>query len=340
MKSSLFFSRTFDFLELYLNKQRSKSPYTIKAYRDSLTVFRKFLLEQKKISILKFSFQDCTRDLILDFMTYLKTEGKSVTTCDERLAAIKSYLWYVADSDITWQSVAISIGNVPFLKKKKVIKDTIEQNCLKDLFNLPQKNKKGNRDRMILILLYDSAVRVSELTHLNISDVQSSGQNPYIRVEGKGDRQRLVSISSNTVQHIEAYLKNYHTFTEDSKSPFLYTTIKGNQFRMSERNIERIIDKYAKLLREKHPEMPAKLHPHMFRRTRATDLYQHGVDLEVVSRFLGHSSTQTTRIYANPSVEQIRVAVEKAANKNIDTPVKQNWSSKNEDEIAKLCGLR
>lgn len=340
MKSSLFFSRTFDFLELYLNKQRSKSPYTIKAYRDSLTVFRKFLLEQKKISILKFSFQDCTRDLILDFMTYLKTEGKSVTTCNERLAAIKSYLWYVADSDITWQSVAISIGNVPFLKKKKVIKDTIEQNCLKDLFNLPQKNKKGNRDRMILILLYDSAVRVSELTHLNISDVQLSGQNPYIRVEGKGDRQRLVSISSNTVQHIEAYLKNYHTFTEDSKSPFLYTTIKGNQFRMSERNIERIIDKYAKLLREKHPEMPAKLHPHMFRRTRATDLYQHGVDLEVVSRFLGHSSTQTTRIYANPSVEQIRVAVEKAANKNIDTPVKQNWSSKNEDKIAKLCGLR
>lgn len=211
---------------------------------------------------------------------------------------------------------------------------------MKDLFNLPEKTKKGNRDRMILILLYDSAIRVSELTHLNISDVQLSGQNPYIRVEGKGDRQRLVSISSNTVQHIEAYLKNYHTFTEDSKSPFLYTTIKGNQFRMSERNIERIIDKYAKLLREKHPEMPAKLHPHMFRRTRATDLYQHGVDLEVVSRFLGHSSTQTTRIYANPSVEQIRVAVEKAANKNIDTPVKQNWSSKKEDEIAKLCGLR
>lgn len=340
MKSSLFFSRTFDFLELYLNKQRSKSPYTIKAYRDSLTVFRRYLLEQKKFSILKFSFQDCTRDLILDFITYLKMEGKSVTTCNERLAAIKSYLWYVADSDITWQSVAISIGKIPFLKKKKVIKNTIDQNCLKDLFNLPEKTKKGNRDRMILILLYDSAVRVSELTHLNISDVQLTGQNPYIRVEGKGDRQRLVSISSNTVSHIEAYLKNYHTFSEDLNSPFLYTTMKGNRFRMSERNIERIIDKYAKLLREKHPELTAKLHPHMFRRSRATDLYQHSVDLEVVSRFLGHSSTQTTRIYANPSVEQIRAAVEKAANKDIETPVKQNWSSKNEDEIAKLCGLR
>ena len=91
---------------------------------------------------------------------------------------------------------------------------------------------------------------------------------------------------------------------------------------------------------EKHPEMPAKLHPHMFRRSRATDLYQNGVDLEVVSRFLGHSSIQTTRIYANPSVEQMREAVEKIANKDIEVPVKQNWSSKNEDEIAKLCGLR
>lgn len=65
-----------------------------------------------------------------------------MTTCNERLAAIKSYLWYVADSDITWQSIAISIGKIPFLKKKKTIKDTINQNCLKDLFNLPGKQKK------------------------------------------------------------------------------------------------------------------------------------------------------------------------------------------------------
>lgn len=338
MKTDLFFSKTYDFLELYLKTQRSMSEHTIKAYRDSLTLFRRYLLEQKNMPIMKFAFQDCTRDLVLDFINYLKSEGKAVTTCNERLAAIKSYLWYVADSDVTWQSVAISVGKIPFLKKKKLIKDTLKTEYLETLFSLPKKDKKGNRDRMILILLYDSAIRVSELTHLQVSDVQIKNDNPYIRVEGKGDRQRLVSISENTVKHINGYLNHFHSgSTHDT--PFLYSKIKGRISRMTERNIERIVDKYTDLLREKFSEIPKSIYPHMFRRTRATDLYQNGVNIEVVSRYLGHSSTITTRIYANPSVEQMRNAIEKSVDRISCVPAQQQWAE-NEDEIARHCGLR
>ena len=76
-----------------------------------------------------------------------------------------------------------------------------------------------------------------------------------------------------------------------------YTIIHGQPHQMSPGNVERIINKYADTVRDKHPDLPPKVHPHMFRRTRATDLYQSTVDLELVSRILGHASTQTTRIY-------------------------------------------
>ena len=105
---------------------------------------------------------------------------------------------------------------------------------------------------------------------------------------------------------------------------------------MSPGNVERIVKKYADQVRSDYPEMPEKVYPHMMRRTRATNLYQDGVELELVSRILGHSSTQTTRIYAAPSVEMLREAME---NQNEVPDEKPLWEGK-EEELARLCGLR
>ena len=88
--------------------------------------------------------------------------------------------------------------------------------------------------------------------------------------------------------------------------PLIYSRIKGNIAPMSSGNILRIINKYADQNWLDCPELPERVHPHMFRRTRATGLYRSGVELEMISVILGHSSTQTTRIYAAPSVEMIR----------------------------------
>jgi len=82
--------------------------------------------------------------------------------------------------------------------------------------------------------------------------------------------------------------------------------IKGARHRISPGNIERIINKYADSIRGEFPSLPAQVYPHMFRRTRATNLYQSGVALELVSRILGHSSTETTKIYATPSIEMLK----------------------------------
>lgn len=101
---------------------------------------------------------------------------------------------------------------------------------------------------------------------------------------------------------------------------------------MSPGNVERIINKYAEQIRDSHPDLPDKVHPHMLRRTRATNLYQSNVELELVSRILGHASTQTTRTYARPSLEMIREAMDRSKPElNAEKPL---WL---EDEEELIC---
>jgi site-specific recombinase XerD len=108
---------------------------------------------------------------------------------------------------------------------------------------------------------------------------------------------------------------------------------------MSEGNVERFIKQYANQARSACSDIPEKIHPHMFRRTRATDLYQSGVELALISRILGHAQIETTRIYAVPSMGMLREAME-----SVETPAqsaaKPLWESCSEADLAKLCGLR
>lgn len=335
LNKTLFFSKTNDYLNVYLPRQAIKSDKTIKTYSDALTVFRRYLYEERNISIRNFKFEDCTRDLLLEYLAYLKKDHKA-TTCNNRMAAIKSYLWYVADGDISMQSIALMAAKVPRIREPKIKRETIQEEDFNALLSAPTNTRIGVRDRTIMVLLYDSAVRVSELLSLDASSINFSASPVYIRIHGKGDRERVVTITEKTVGHLKEYIKLYHPGNEKDL-PLFYTVIKGRRERMSPGNVARIINKYAAMIRADHPDLPDRIYPHMFRRTRACNLYQDGVELELVSRILGHSSTQTTRIYADPSMEMMRKAMER--NKTTVPDEAPLWLD-DEEELARLCGIR
>jgi len=333
----LFFSKTRDFLDEYLLLQCSRSEHTVKSYRDALTIFRRYVIH-KGFSMKTFTFEECTRDFLLGFMEYLQNEGYEKSSCNQRLAAIKSYMWYVCDGNITFQQNALMVSRVPFLKQPDKDKAILSNDCLKALFSAPSSNKIGIRDTTIMITLYDSAIRLNELLKLKVSDVNLNRSTPYLRIHGKGDKERIVSISDNVVKHLENYINKYHRDKYSPNTDYLfYTQIHGETHPMSPGNVERIINKYADMIRKDYPELPSKVYPHMFRRTRATNLYQNGIELELVSRILGHSSTQTTRIYAKPSLEMIREAMNKS---NPDLNAEDQLWPDDENEFAKICGLR
>lgn len=336
--NKLFFSKTRDFLDLYLSQQCSRSNYTIKSYRDALTIFRRYITEEKGGSIKTFRFDDCTREFVLDFMVFMQAKSYSKPTCNQRLAAIKAYLWYVADGDISLQQIALSVSHVPFLKEPQKKKEIINNDDLKALLAAPNNSKIGIRDTTIMVILYDTAIRLSELLELKLSDINLSGKTPYLRIHGKGDKERIVSITDKTVNHIQRYISYYHSREDTVVSKLMfYTVISGHINRMSSGNVERIINKYADQIRKNHPDLPSRVHPHMFRRTRATNLYQSDVELELVSRILGHASTQTTRIYADSSLEMLKSAMEKSAS---GVPEEEPIWLDDEEELARLCGIR
>lgn len=333
--NTLFFSKTCDYLNHYLPTQTMKSGHTVETYRDALTIFRRYVTDEKHISIKKFRFEDCTHDFLLDYLAYLNNDY-AARTCNNRLASVRSYLWYVADTDISFQSIALTASKVPYLRVAKRIRETIDSDDLAALLSAPPNTKIGLRDRAIMILLYDSAIRVSELLELKIRSINAMSSIPFIRVHGKGDKERIVSITDRTVAHLNAYMDKYHQKRDDDQLLF-YTAIRGQVGMMSTGNVERILQKYANNIRCDHPDLPEHVYPHMVRRTRATNLYQNGVEIELVARILGHSSTETTRLhYATPSIEMMKEAMEKD---NYEKPEEAMWPD-DETELARLCGLR
>ena len=228
--------------------------------------------------------------------------------------------------------IYLNVSEVPYVKETQEIKEIIENP------EAPKPSKIGIRDQIIMTILYDSAIRADELINLDLLDVNINNDVPYLRIYGKGSKERIVPISENTVLLIQKYIRIYHA--SGRSSPFIYTIINGRKNRMSERNIERILEKYGDIVRKIYSDIPARIHPHMLRRTRATGWYRDGVPIETIAVLLGHSNIQTTRkSYAKPSAEMLKSEISKS-----DTPLIEELSEKmlweNDDELARLCGLR
>jgi site-specific recombinase XerD len=285
-----------------------------------------------------FTFAACDRECVMGFMDHLATKQSKPSTRNQRLAVLKSYLSFAADKDITLQSVALSVGRTPQFRQARTEQVVIPDTAMAAILRQPPDTRIGLRDRTIMVMLYDSGARLAEILGLKISDVMPDGDNPYIRINGKGGKQRIVPMSAKTIPHLKKYMTAYHGRGGPKTDLLFYTVIKGMIGLMSEGNVERFVKGYAHEARCACPSIPENVHPHMFRRTRATQLYRNGVGLPLVSRLLGHAHLETTQIYATPSLEMLRDAITsvETSEQKAERPV---WEG-NEMMLKKLSGLR
>ncbi|QFJ53923.1 tyrosine-type recombinase/integrase [Pseudobutyrivibrio xylanivorans] len=338
LTEKLFFSMTWDYLNVYLPTQHSDSPKTVKSYEDALTVFRRYITDVKKIPMEKFQFEDLTYDFVLDYRIYLVEKDYKPATVNHRLTVISAYMKYAATRRIDLYQIYLNVSDVPYVTVPSRVGEIIESPVIiKEYLASPGSSMKGIRDQVILVVLYDTAIRADELIGLDISDVILNTDEPHLLVKGKGDKERFAALSEKAVPLIKRYISIYHKDLRKRSAPFIYTVIKGEMGRMSERNVERIVKKYADKIREKYPEIP-NVYPHMLRRTRATGWYRDGVPIETIAVILGHADAKTTRkSYASPSVEMLREQMEKGTESEPE-PEKPLW--KNDEELAHICGIR
>lgn len=182
----------------------------------------------------------------------------------------------------------------------------------------------GLRDYVILMLLYSTGIRASELINLKIRDI--SLQTPYtILVHGKGNKSRYVPLLKDAVPIIRKYLESDVFSGSTDVNRWLFVNHMKKQF--TRQGINYLIKKYGSLVRERQPELiPKDISPHKMRHTAAMELVNSGVDLIYIRDMLGHVSVKTTEVYARADAKLKRAAIE-AASREIVPPEEALWDN-------------
>lgn len=148
--------------------------------------------------------------------------------------------------------IYMNVAEVPYVTVPSQIRDIIEDTeAISVLLSAPGTSTIGIRDQVILVILYDTAIRADELIGLNLSDVVLTSEEPYLRIHGKGDKERVVPLTDLSIPLIRQYISLYHPNHRDNEMSFICTVIKGRTDRMSERsdNNRKLLSKFYKKLR-------------------------------------------------------------------------------------------
>ena len=342
VKDEQFFRTIRSFFEIYLVKNRSCSPNTIKSYKDALNLFLDFLEEIKEIPIAKVSWSCFSRQFIQEFLVWLEEErGCSKRTQCQRLAAIRSFIQYGGILDVCTVAIQADVEKIKLRKPPQKLVNWLTKEELAVFLSQPDRFKKtGMRDMVFLTVMYDTAARCQELVDLKIQDLCLMQAAPCIYLTGKGNKTRIVPLLPKTAQHLRNYLDKFHPADKRKQTDYVFYTHNDPQKRMSEDAVAAFVKKYGVFARQDCPSIPERVHPHMLRHTRAMHLYQDGVPLALISEFLGHSQIETTKIYAYADTEMKRKAIQKANSTVPDSVPEPIWKTNDKEAIRKLAGLK
>jgi integrase/recombinase XerC len=284
----------------YLKVGRNASPYTIRTYYSSLVGnntrgtqkgFFPFLL-MKKID----SLEKVNKQILRDYIMWLMDQRLAKTSITCKLSAIRSFYVYLQKEGLIQENPLEKISS-PKLDRR--LPSYLTNDEINRFLITPDISKPvGLRDRAILELLYAAGLRVSELVHLNLNQIDMETRE--IRVIGKGSKERLVLMGIPASDAIANYLKEARPkLLHKKKTDAVFINHYGRP--LIERRIQKIVKQYAQ-----QAGITKKLHPHTIRHTFATHLLDGGADLRVVQELLGHASLTTTQIYTHVSKSQAK----------------------------------
>jgi len=337
--------RVHDFLIVYLPKHRHVSPNTIRSYKKSLELLFDYLKASKSVPLGDVTFEMVTAETVTAFLDYLEDERKcSISTRNQRLTAIRSFIAYVAMMDITVAANLSELEGIPLKKAVATVVEYMSEEAVSAILGEADTTTPiGLRDRCIMILMYDSAARIQEVIDIKLGDFRW-GKNPTVTLHGKGRKDRSVPISEKTAEHLRLYMSHFHGETKnDPDAPLFYSVIHGCRNHLSLRCVRELIRKHGESAMTKCPEVPQNVHPHLFRHSRSVHLYQHGMPMELVSQWLGHANLETTiGFYARADTEHKRKAIEKATSSGKKSPTDiqtKRFTVTDEETLKRLAGL-
>ncbi len=292
---------------IFLRVEKNASGRTVESYQRDIWQFIDFLSKEMKVPGEQVDPTGIDELLARKYLRHLHVRSLARTSIARKLAAMRTFFRFLCREEIISINPMMQV-NVPKLEKK--LPQFLYQDALRHLVEAPDPvTLAGQRDRAILETLYAAGIRVSELVGLNIGDVDAG--IGYIRVMGKGARERVVPIGSYAIKAISLYWEDGRNrliakageTNLDNKALFIN---KYGQ-RLSARSIRNIINKYVDAV-----SITQKVSPHTIRHSFATHLLDAGADLRSVQELLGHVNMSTTQIYTHVTKEHLKSVYEKA----------------------------
>jgi integrase/recombinase XerD len=269
--------------------KKGLSKNTILAYKSDLKIFLIWLDDNKEKSC------NVDRIIINNYLAYRLDNGASLSTIQRIITCIKSFYSFLFENNIIKYNPAQLIENP---KKRRKLPTIITESEVMKLLDSPDvKTNKGLRDKCILELLYSSGLRISELLSIKINQI--SKEKKFLKIKGKGNKERLVPIGSSAMNLLIVYLDTYRLNIKISNNiDILFVNENGSI--ISRQACWEMIQKYASI-----SLINKKISPHNLRHAFATHLLNNGADLRTVQMLLGHASLSTTQIYTHIAKERL-----------------------------------
>lgn len=268
----------------YLLYQKGLSQNTVDSYKSDLTKLSNYLQNQ-----------DLSKTNIDNFFIDMSEFNYSSSTKKRIHSSIKNFLKYINENE-DYESIDISDIK---LKSSKKLPEVLSINDIENMINFyNHETYLDSRNRTVIDVLYSTGCRVSELCDINISDIDLDEK--YLKLKGKGSKQRIVPIGSMLNKNLMQYLNVRETFLQNRGEPLFLSKSKNKLDRTA---VFRIIKKTAKNI-----SLQTDVHPHTLRHSAATHMLEGGCDLRTVQEFLGHSSVSTTQIYTKVTKEFLEEA--------------------------------
>lgn len=283
-----------EFFENYLPTVKGVSHETIKAYRDTFTLFLPFMARHNSTTVDSLSLEDISIQLTLSFLDYLEKERKnSVRTRNIRLATLKSLARMIRLMYPEYKELAETILRIPQKRaQKNLIGFITPEEMLQVFARVDMKKKEGFRDYTMLNLLFDTGVRASEIADLNLDYFEAKNQKLIIL--GKGNKLRQVSLSVKTTELTDRYIREYRVNPKPAYRDRLFINQRGEGF--TRYGIHHLCQKYlAMVLSPKRLQMLNAAHS--FRHGCAVNRLYSGESLTEIKNRLGHEDLQSTMVY-------------------------------------------
>ena len=278
---------------------RGLSEYTITAYKKDLLQLQKFLTKYFENNNVR--LEEIIHLFLRDFLRYLSENGRNNRTLARKATTMKIFFQFCEKNDYLKTNPASHLHSPKFDKK---LPKYFSEKEMEELLNIPDLSSKfGIRNRAILELIYSSGLRVSEIASSKIRQIDL--QEKLIRIIGKGQKERIVPISSKAKIAIRNYMNTREQFVSRFTDDSLFLSKSGKS--LSSNEIREILSRYLNLVAKTRGYSP-----HSIRHSFATHLLARGADLKAVQEMLGHSNLSTTEIYTHLTLNDLKKVYQQA----------------------------